>query len=252
MEALKRLKSFTLFVTLIFSLSGFARDIVLISDLDDTIKITETHKTLRMAYNALFSTKVFVAMPELIEHMQSYIVHTTVLTSSPTLLRKRVKKTLSKNNVPYNELILRRLKKDNKHTYKFENIEKILANYPDADVIFMGDDSGEDHNIYHEVKAKYGDRVLATYIRPVRNRAQLPGQIRYFTAFDIALNEYNAGRLAYIELRDIAYLVSDHRKSREVIPKTFYCPDGFSTSDTGVEDLIDDVRKKVAKVCGRK
>jgi phosphatidate phosphatase APP1 len=244
------LKSLLLLIVLATSTVSFSNDIVLISDLDDTIKITETNRPLMTIYRGLFSKKVFAGMPELYEHMQHlYVDKTVILSNSPKVLKGPVNRLIKKHNIEVDQLILRSLKTDkDKFKYKFNNIVAQLSGNAKK-AILIGDDSGEDHEIYTAVKAAHPDRVLAIYIRPVKGRHLPAGINKYITAFDIALNEYNAGRLGYTELRDIADLVANHRKEREVIAKKSYCPKSGRISFEGVEELVAAVQHKVIAIC---
>jgi hypothetical protein len=65
--------------------------------------------------------------------------------------------------------------------------------------------------------------VLATYIRPVRNRAALPDQIPFVTSYDVASQELREGRvsLKLIGQTSIATLTGEAKK---LLPKFTWCP----------------------------
>lgn len=255
METMKKtLRKISLLLVLVFSLSGaFAsdREVLLISDLDDTIKITETNRPIRMMINGFFTRKAFAGMTELYEHMQSlYVDRTVVLTASPGLVRGNIEKLLDKYNLYVDQLITRNLRTESdKFAYKYNNVVEQLTAHPNMKAILVGDDSGEDHEIYHKIKEDFPGRVLAIYIRPVKGKILPEGVTKYISSFDIALSEYNAGRLGYTELRDIADLVATHGKDKEIIPKKSYCPKSGSISTEGVEELVRVVKDRIVEIC---
>ena len=244
-------KLFLVLVLVLSITSSFAKDIMIISDLDDTIKITETNRPVRMIINGFFTLKAFAGMPELYEHMQHlYADRTVVLTSSPNLLRKRIHKLFDKYNMEIDQLITRNLRTESDGpAYKYKNIVAQLEANPNKKVILLGDDSGEDHEIYHKVQQNFPDKVLAIYIRPVKGKQLPEGITKYLSAFDIALAEYNAGRLGLTELRDISDIVATHEKDKEIIAKKSVCPKSGSINTEGVEELIRMVKERIQDIC---
>jgi hypothetical protein len=192
-------------------------------------------------------------MPELIRYMRERAEEFVILTASPEVMRKKVEKTLDYHSIPADQVILRNLGKDKeKLTYKVNKITAMMESNDD-DYILMGDDVGQDPEAYAEIKKRFGDRVLAVYIRPMKNRAKFPGQISYITSYDIARSEYLAGRLSLLDLKDIAYLIKVEKNKRNIIPKRFYCPTTGSINTGAVPDADSEaqVQTIVAKICSK-
>jgi hypothetical protein len=243
-------KLFFVLSTLI-SLNSFA-GVRIVSDLDDTVKVTHSDGA-RALFHAVFQKRVFAGMPELIRYMRERAEEFVILTASPEVMRKKVEKTLDYHSIPADQVILRNLGKDKeKLTYKVNKITAMMESNDD-DYILMGDDVGQDPEAYAEIKKRFGDRVLAVYIRPMKNRPKFAGQIPYITSYDIARSEYLAGRLSLLDLKDIAYLIKVEKNKRNIIPKRFYCPTTGSINTGAVPDADSEaqVQTIVAKICSK-
>jgi phosphatidate phosphatase APP1 len=223
----------------------------MVSDLDDTIKITETNDWARMVYNGFFTKKVFVGMPDLYRSMQDqYVDQTTIVTASGYIVEDQVKELLSENDVHYDELFLKKhFLFRSTYKYKFNTIEGLIENSGDDTFILIGDDSGEDHEVYEALRDKYPEKILRIYIRPIRGRSLSKNIHQYYSSFDIALEEYRLGRLDFDTLERIAYQVATHPENDEIISSSSVCP-LFTGRQTGaVGDLIYLVQKRITKLC---
>ena len=97
----------TAFFLLYSSVSSAA--ITLISDMDDTIKITNAGDFPTAAYNGVFTEKVFTGMPEFLGEARSYTVELHVVTAAPPVIGARIRDTLHDNGIDYDSVILRPL-----------------------------------------------------------------------------------------------------------------------------------------------
>lgn len=213
---------FCILLTL-FSLSSWA-GITIVSDLDDTIKITNSGDEIDGAVNAAFRSDVFVGMSELWMGMESYTNEQHILSASPTVLRLKIQSTLKKRQIGYTSIILKNyLIKEDKLTYKIRMIEELMKTNTD-DFIFMGDDVGMDPEVYDHFIQKYPQRVLISYIRPVKNRAIPKSSKIFFTNFDIALHEYQSGRLSASWVETVADRLVETTKLSHIVPEFAHCP----------------------------
>ncbi len=168
---------------------------VIISDFDDSYKITNTTKAIPMVWNAFFTSKVFGGMATLYKEMQSSADSFVILSNTPKMLRKRVERQLKKSGLNGVEIFLYD-KSTDRFNYKYNRIVEMLERFPNSKFILIGDDSGSDHLIYKKISENFAGRVACIYIRPVKAKELPEGIIKYTTAADIAANEMEAGRLS--------------------------------------------------------
>ena len=91
------MKNIVILLTLIFSFQAFSLTIV--TDLDDTLKVTNVSNSARAIWNALFSKKAFKGMPKLIQTMDGYVSGVYILSASPSLIGRRITSFLNKNEI---------------------------------------------------------------------------------------------------------------------------------------------------------
>jgi phosphatidate phosphatase APP1 len=242
------MKKMFILLSVLLTFQSFA-GIRIVSDMDDTIKVTHSDSG-RAVFHALFQKRAFAGMAELMRYMRERSEELVVLTASPNILRKKITKTLRHHSIPVDQIILRTAKDKEKFTYKVNKVTEMMESNDD-DYILIGDDIGQDPEAYAEIKKRFGDRVVAIYIRPMKNREKFAGQIQYITSYDIARSEYLAGRMSLLDLKDIAYLIRVEENKRNVIPKRFYCPSTGTVYAGVVPDVESEERVKtvVANIC---
>jgi len=177
--------------------------VFIISDLDDTYKITNSAHFIPALFNIAFTKKSFVGNAELYKKISNDGKNLIILSKTPDIFRKRVIKLMEKDSIFPSEIILKKLK-NNKDTYKVEAIKQILSQNPDYLLILIGDDVSHDHEVYAQILKDYPDKVLDIYIRQVIGR-NLPSNEKLFsTSFDLAVYEYQADRLEIEDVEEIA------------------------------------------------
>jgi hypothetical protein len=206
-----------------FFLTTSAQAYMVISDVDDTIKITNSGDALQGAWRGLFTKDVFPAMPELYRAWAKNGATLHFVTASPSLLENKIKELLAFYEVPYSSLILRRNIFESKLKYKVRSISQIMNRYPEEEVILVGDDVGQDPEVFQELQKLYPERVLSIYIRPVEAREIPLDQIPYITTFDIINEEHQERRLSYTTLLNTARLIVAGDADK-LFPKFAWCP----------------------------
>lgn len=203
---------------LFFSFSALAR-ISIISDLDDTVKITEAGGKP----TDIIGDDIFTGMSEFFVGAKGYSTSLHILSASPTFMSPIIKRTLKKRGIEYKGLILRGNLAEEKFTYKVRKIREILDATSD-DVVLIGDDLGQDPEAYSEIKKLYPGRVLAIYIHVLNGRAITSDATPYWTSFDLFLREEIAGRMdpSWVE-RGIKVLTNENQMNL-VFPKKAQCP----------------------------
>jgi len=234
---------------LLLSLNSFGYSII--SDLDDTIKITG--KGIRAVLNGLTSEKTYIGMPQLLEEMDEKKLY--VLTASPNQLRSQIYKLFRKNNMNVHQLITKSwFSGESKYDYKYRNVERIILE-SDENFILMGDNTSHDPHVYHEIQQKYPERVLAIYIRDKKGEIdEIEGINYFFHTADIALNELKQKRLKRIEVLKIlkSFLTLD-RDFKYIFTRSSYCPVEESEFNTpsvlGISQIVDVLNKELVIRC---
>jgi hypothetical protein len=201
--------------------------ISIVSDLDDTIKITNSGDTVDGAINAALKSDVFTGMTEFFFGTQDYTSDLHILSASPRVLKLKIESTLKKRQIQYKSIILRNLtKNETKFDYKVAALKKLLDKSAD-DFIFIGDDVGQDPEAYAKIQELYPNRVLAIYIHVVNNRPDAAGT-KYWTTFDLFLREFEAGRMRPAWVEKGIRLFQQETNLEKILPSFANCPTTLS------------------------
>ncbi len=213
----------TFFFAILISFNSFA-GITVISDLDDTIKITDAGNLGNATINGVFTEKVFTGMPEFLKMTRKYTDALHVVSAGPKLIKTRVASLLKKHKIQYDGIHMRKIPgSEGKQEFKVRAILEIMDKTTD-DVILMGDDVDLDPEIYVEIMNKHPERVLGAYIHIVKNRAISEKFTRYWTSLDLALQENIAGRLDNESVSAVIEPMMKETKLTRIIPKFADCP----------------------------
>jgi hypothetical protein len=240
-------KLIILSISLIFALgSSWARPLVVVSDLDDTLKITQVQSSGRAVWNGVFTRKVFAGIPLLWDTLVHATTASYVLTSSPNQLRFNIEKLFMKFDMQVDELITRNIfRQRDSFKYKYQAIKEILKNHPRAGVVLMGDNTDKDHEVYQQIHDEYPNRVVAIYMHRVKKLNIPSGQTPWITTFDIAYNEFLANRMSYSEVVSI-YESVINANMKSIIPTKLFCP----TSETDWSTVEESEKYKALELEG--
>lgn len=211
------MKTLFIFISLFLSFQ-LAASVLVISDLDDTIKITEAGGP-----EDFIGDKVYTGMPEFLREVKEYAPRLFILSASPSLLRKKIERTLRKRGIGYEELILRKNIFEDKFSYKVRKIKKILDSSSE-DVLLIGDDLGKDPEVFLEIQRLYPARVLGSYIHVVNKRKIPIGSVTYWTSFDLALREFSSYRLTVDSVERIFERLVMETDLELIFPRKADCP----------------------------
>lgn len=228
------------------SFSSFA-GISILSDLDDTIKITQGGQN-----SDILGDDIYLGMNDFFEGAKSYSDSLHILSASPVILRSHIVKTLKKSNIDYETLTLRKNVFNDKFTFKVRVIESIMDSNSD-DFIFVGDDLGKDPEVYVEIEKRYPGRVLAKYIHIVEGR-EIPKNVTpYWTSFDLVLREFTAGRMDANTVEPLAEKFMKEASLDFVFPIKAQCPDESQTWDWQIQTIFQqeasDLIHKFVRFC---
>ncbi|MDF1810718.1 MAG: DUF2183 domain-containing protein [Verrucomicrobiales bacterium] len=165
---------------------------LLISDIDDTVLITNAATTLRMIATTLLGNaltrQIFPGTAALYQGLKQgttvedhpHINPICYVTSSPFNLHNLVSLIFQTNEIPGGAFLMAAWGMDEtkwfRHghrDHKFEAIKKALSWYPSLPVILIGDSGEHDTDIYAEVAVKFPDRIIDVMIRNVCSKSKI-------------------------------------------------------------------------------
>ncbi len=213
------MKNIIISILFVVSLSVNA-SVAILSDLDDTIKITEAGGNP----TDIIDDDVYTGMPEFFRGAKAYAADLYILSASPSFMRGKIEETLAKRGIKYKALILRRNVFEDKFDYKVREIRRIM-DATSEDFVFVGDDLGKDPEVYAEIARLYPARFLGSYIHVVNGR-RFPTRenVPYFTSFDLSLREHMTFRLDAAWVEKIAAVLLRERDLEYVFPIEAQCP----------------------------
>lgn len=197
---------------------------LLISDIDDTLKVSSTLNMSDKLLRALDPTTPYLGMSQLFQlivKQPEYLTKVIYLTNAPKeLVKIPVMKYshstfLSYNQFPVGEVVLRENLKDENH--KINYLRKILNSENVDEVILVGDNSEKDTEVYAKIVHEFSKKIkFTTFIHQVysveplgfwdwafrfsrddqygRGRSLEVGQIGYVTPIEVALELKNQGK----------------------------------------------------------
>ncbi len=166
----------------------------IISDIDDTILVTDvSHKGTMLKNSLMVSPERREAVPGMAELYRKLAQKNAApestpiiyLSSSPRQLTDNIRRFLVAELFPRGVLQLRatsaeggEVEKDHE-AYKLNHIETILAAFPQLKFYFFGDDVERDPEIYAKVADRHSDQVAGVWIHRINRdpkRTVYPGQ----------------------------------------------------------------------------
>ncbi|MGC4071435.1 MAG: DUF2183 domain-containing protein [Nibricoccus sp.] len=166
----------------------------IISDIDDTILVSEVQSKRKLLSNSLtVPAENRSAVPGLADlyhriAKKNPAPETTPIfyvSGSPRQLTDSIRRFLKTNDFPRGVLQLKEISTERGDSlldtpaYKLKHIDKIIAAFPGVKFMLIGDDGEQDPEIFAKVAEKYPARVEGVWIRRVHNdpaRAKFAGQ----------------------------------------------------------------------------
>jgi len=155
----------------------------LISDIDDTILVSEVLSKRRLLKNTfLKNSKQRQAVPGMAELYAKVVGQNPkpeaaplfYLSGSPRQLYGALTQFLAHNHFPPGVLLTKRISRDRASdawldpmAYKTKKMEEIFEYFPQVRFILVGDDGEKDPEIYEEIRKRYPQRIEAIWIRHV-------------------------------------------------------------------------------------
>lgn len=220
------MKTWIAFVVLLTGLSAQARTL-LVSDIDDTIKLAHIKDLTEAARFAFDSQSRFVGMSELYhliaqDQPELEIVY---LSRAPNWFMGRThRKFLVNGNFPEGEYINRTNYDSDVH--KLYSLREVMAKVRPDKVIFIGDNGEHDAEIYKQISEEFAGRgvefhqfIRIVYQKSVsfvlRAEALAEGQTGFVTPVEVALELEQAGVVTSASVKSLI---------RSVLPKILEQP----------------------------
>ncbi|KAF4547689.1 Hypothetical protein D9617_37g012150 [Elsinoe fawcettii] len=157
-----------------------------ISDIDDTIKVTLTPSSLGvLSTTFLEEARPVAGMPQLYSSLQTLLRSPTFfyVSASPYNLYPFLR-AFREEHYPLGPIMLRESTwqsfggllsslMEDVQTYKLDRIRKIHSWFPHRRFVLIGDSSHKDPETYGDVIRKYGDWVAAVFIRRVKGVSEV-------------------------------------------------------------------------------
>jgi len=167
------------------------RGLSVISDIDDTIKISQVRDRRALLLNTFLNP--FVAAPGMVERYSILAKEPDVafhyVSSSPIQLYPPLRRFLRQSGFPAGSVHLREstsflnliAKHGDSRTHKLDTIHHLLSDFPERQFLLIGDSGEADPEIYGEIARGYRDQIIGIQIRDVSGEdADSP---RYRSAF---------------------------------------------------------------------
>lgn len=169
-----------------FYVADPAVDTAIISDIDDTIIVSNATARLRLLYGIFFKSAIKrpvwsdakTLLKTLSRPTDSHTARPVFyVSSSHWNLYEPLRNTLRYNKLPPGPLLLKRtsslrsiITTTGRHHHKQEAIEAIFATYPHWQFILLGDSGQQDQEIYSQLATDYPAQVAAIYIRDIAKK----------------------------------------------------------------------------------
>lgn len=190
------MKNFLSLVVLSFSSLLWADGVLLVTDMDDTIKVSHVLDADSAAANAIATKNAFLGMPELYQALVKIPGATPMhyLSNAPVWLMKKSHETfLANNQFPAGELVLNPRTIDSEH--KIKSLRAMIEKHRPTSMILIGDNGERDAEVYQQIREEYPQIGGLTYIHQVYSQAGfknstgkplLKNQIGWVTSVDLA------------------------------------------------------------------
>ncbi len=234
----------------------------IVSDMDDTVKMTDVLHPPRALMSELFSPKAFAGMSTLYREISEKNARSTTyyVTGSIKLFRKPVVGLVVENKFPSPWMLLQRTLSQSTPEFKVEKITQIIQGLPEnAKLILIGDDGERDPETYATVLSRFPNRITEVYIHRIQGRAIPAGEIAYDTAMEIAIHEMEKGRLSSDQAIRVgkAVLAEGKADPEKWVMKYSYCPKAiegvsqktFVSNESDAYALASQIEEQVKQLC---
>jgi phosphatidate phosphatase APP1 len=248
-----------LFLILTAAGSSYANTLI-VSDIDDTIKITNVLSKPKSMINAFLSRRAFSGMSELYQELN--VPETTIyyVSGSPLFLKHKIENFLDFNDFPQAQNVILKNTSVSTYDYKVRAIRNLILKMNPDKIILIGDDTQFDPEVYDTVAKENTATVESIYIRVVKNR-KLPENALikdFFSSVEIAAFELLKGNIEALGLRKITTSFVKQSHSSKIAIRGRYCPESgreqleelkLQMPDQSSIDSLELAQEKILKTC---
>ena len=202
----------------------------LITDIDDTLKISNVSSYFGVIRYGLFGKQMFAGTRELMRELAKNADHVIYLSGSPQEIKSRLQSLLiDQGGFPAGEFRLRDwFETASSASFKRAELE-VIAHEGGSSFVFLGDDTESDPEVYTGFLAHHPKvESLGTYIHQVNARNLPSGVTPFVTAFDVALEETEKGRLRPEQALMVGEAVLKAPQKDLIFPSFKNCPKSFN------------------------
>lgn len=238
---------------LLFALNGLATapsqagesPFIIVSDIDDTVKITNTLHTLDKISNGLFNVQMFEGITGAYRFLLDGRTSTDkadlyFISGSPSILQDNITSMMEYvlRDLPQSQILLRDDLQEDIYDFKLRMLTSIQKIDPRPKIL-VGDDTEKDPEVYAKFRELHPESVLATYIHWVKGRKDLPpGQKGWVTALDFSISEMNEGRLKPYAAIGVGNMIRASQRIELYFPEFMSC-ERLPESETGCASRIE-------------
>ena len=180
-------------VLILVSTSSQAVETLIISDIDDTLKISHNLETASSVGRSQSSTSVFLGMAEALKLIKNQTQANIYYVSNASAVFMKTSHTnfLKENSFPQGIISFNSVSFGNT---KVERIQKIIQKENPRQIIFIGDNGERDIETYHIITQKYPQIKTYQYIRTLYSKLKYsvlplaPQQISFVSSAEILLH----------------------------------------------------------------
>jgi phosphatidate phosphatase APP1 len=230
----------------------------IISGFDDVLRQAENTGLLKAAIKILDEDKSFAGMPELYSAIstQESLPQFSLVSAIATWFDPRINKLLMKYQYPSNKRYLRNwLSEWSIEEFKVSKINTIISQKPNRKFIVIFDNSDASLALADELHAKFADKIQTIYLHQIEEKKLPASATKYYTAFDIAMNEYVEGRMTLGEVAKVGRAILDIQLVEKLFPSYAVCPtdhDMCPASVTEISDLCTRVKSHLQELCKKR
>lgn len=226
----------------------------IISGFDDVLRQAENTGLIKAAIKILEPDATFAGMPELyrvisVEEQNPKFVLVSAISH---WFDGRIERLLTEAHYPEHRRYLRNwLTEWSIEKFKIDRIKEIIAERPDRNFIVIFDNSDASLELANSLSTLYPKEIKAIYLRQVVNKKLPQSATSFYTAFDIALSEYTAGRMTMDEVVEVAAAILLEKNPNMLFPSYAFCPISYSPCDQKFEkqDLCLKIEEHVQTIC---
>jgi hypothetical protein len=202
-------------VALLFSFQSYAK-VLVVSDIDDTLKVTHVHSKGRQVGSFFDTRSRFIGMAEVFQQLQTQnddIEFHYVTRASDKLMKFQHTKFLSRHKFPEGVVHFKESVGEDLDM-KQRVIRKIISEVKPDSIVFFGDNGQYDVVAYQQMTEEFPKIPTVTYIREVyskNGKAEYPtrdGQIGFVTSVEIVMDLIALNLLpqsSYQPIEDVVY-----------------------------------------------